>query len=402
MDALAVLRRPAFRWLVTARSVGIVGNAVAPVGLAFAVLDLTGSPGDVGIVVAARSVANVAVLLLGGVIADRTPRRTVLVASSAAAAATQAAIAAILVTGSATILLLALLSIANGAVAAISLPTTAAMVPDIVSTALLRPANAMLRLRLNAATVLGASAGGSIIALLGAAWGITIAAGAFALSALLFARLRASRTGDGVGRLRSSVVRELAAGWREFASRRWVWSVVVQFAVVNAAFIGATTVLGPWVADNTFGRRWWGLVVASQTIGLIVGAVLAMVWRPRRSLTVAGWLVTATALPLAALALDMGLPALIAAFGLAGVALEFFSVAWDHALQTRIPRPVLARVYSCDMLGSFLALPIGEAAVGPLAQSLGASGTLLGCAAAILLATMTASGLARWPGGGRK
>lgn len=90
------LRRQAYRRLLAARSAMVVGNAIAPIALAFAVLDTTGSPAALGLVVASRSVANVAVLLFGGIIADRLPRNIVLLCSSLAAAGTQAAAAAIL------------------------------------------------------------------------------------------------------------------------------------------------------------------------------------------------------------------------------------------------------------------------------------------------------------------
>ncbi|MGC8146202.1 MFS transporter, partial [Salmonella enterica] len=46
------LAHAAFRWLLAARTTSIVGNAVAPIALAFAVLDLTGSAADLGLVVA--------------------------------------------------------------------------------------------------------------------------------------------------------------------------------------------------------------------------------------------------------------------------------------------------------------------------------------------------------------
>ena len=169
-----VLAHAPFRWLLAARTVSIVGNAVAPIALAFAVLDLTGSPVDLGLVVAARSVANVAVLLFGGVIADRLPRDVVLVATSLGAAVTQAAVAALVLTGTATVPLLVVLSILNGAVAAVSLPTTAAMVPETVPEALLRPANAVIRLSINAGTIVGASAGAGMVALVGAGWGLAV------------------------------------------------------------------------------------------------------------------------------------------------------------------------------------------------------------------------------------
>ena len=121
-----------FRWLLTARTIAILGNAAAPIALAFAVLDLTGSAVDLGIVVASRSIANVAVLLFGGVIADRLPKHVLLVGTSLAAAGTQAVVAALVLSGSATIPLLVILSILNGAVAAVSFPASAAIVPQTV------------------------------------------------------------------------------------------------------------------------------------------------------------------------------------------------------------------------------------------------------------------------------
>jgi hypothetical protein len=55
-DALAPLRAREFRLLFGARVISFLGNAMAPVALAFAVLDLTGSKSDLGFVLAARQV----------------------------------------------------------------------------------------------------------------------------------------------------------------------------------------------------------------------------------------------------------------------------------------------------------------------------------------------------------
>ena len=385
------LRHAPFRWLVTARTVSIVGNAVAPIALAFAVLDLTGSPVDLGLVVAARSVANVAVLLFGGVLADRLPRDVLLVVTSLAAAATQATIAALVLTGSATVPLLVLLSILNGAVAAVSLPTTAAMVPETVPATELRPANAVIRLALNGGTIVGASAGAAVVAVVGAGWGLAIDAVGFALAALLFTRIRLPRRARDVDAEPTSVLADLRDGWAEFTRRRWVWTVVAQFTVLNAAFVGATTVLGPVVADGSFGRAAWGLVVSAQTVGLALGAVVALRWRPRRALGIGVATMAVTALPAAALGLVPTLPVLLVAFLLGGTALELFSIAWDHALQTNVPRELLSRVYSYDMVGSFVAVPLGEALVGPLAGVVGTPATLVGCAVVIVLATAVAA-----------
>ena len=88
--SLAPLRHRPFRWLVAGRTASMLGGAVASIALAFAVLDLTGSVRDLGLVIGARSLASVVFLLAGGVIADRFPRRPVMVVASTLAAATQA------------------------------------------------------------------------------------------------------------------------------------------------------------------------------------------------------------------------------------------------------------------------------------------------------------------------
>jgi predicted MFS family arabinose efflux permease len=388
VDRLGPLRHAPFRWLLAARTTSILGNAVAPIALAFAVLDLTGSAADLGLVVASRSVANVAVLLFGGVIADRLPRDVVLVGTSFAAAVTQGAVAALVITGSASIPSLVVLSVLNGAVAAVSLPAAGALVPDTVPAALLRPANAMLRLGLNSGSILGASAGAGLVALVGPGWGLAVDAAGFAVAGVLFSRMRLPRQSAETSKgERTSVLTDLREGWREFVIRRWVWIVVLQFAVLNAAFVGATAVLGPVVADATFGRAAWGLVVAALSVGLAVGAVIALRWRPRHALGIGVALMVVAAVPVVTLAIRPSVPALIVSFAVAGCAIEVFSIAWDQSLQTNVPREVLARVYSYDAVGSVVAVPFGEALVGPLAHSVGTAPTLLGCAVLIVLAT---------------
>lgn len=403
-DHRGPLAHGTFRWLLAARTTGVLGNAVAPIALAFAVLDLTGSAADLGLVVAARSIANVAVLLFGGVIADRLRRDVVLVGTSLAAAGTQAVVATLVITGSATIPLLVVLGVLNGAVAAVSLPAAAALVPETVPDGLLRPANALLRLGLNGGSVVGASAGAGIVAVVGPGWGLVIDAAGFAVAGVLYSRLRlpvrpgtpstgeadaGAGTGSGTG-AGSSVLADLREGWQEFTRRSWVWIVVAQFAVLNAAFVGATTVLGPVVADGSFGRAAWGLVIAAQTVGLGLGAVVALRWRPRHGLAVGVGLMAVTAMPVATLGLAPAVPTLVVAFLLGGVALEIFAISWDQSLQSNVSRASLARVYSYDMVGSFVAVPLGEVLAGPAAHHFGTRPTLLVCAAIIVTATLAA------------
>lgn len=381
------LRHSAYRRLLAGRTITTVGNAVAPIALAFAVLDLTGSVTMLGLVVGARSLANVAFLLLGGVLADRLPRPLVLVGSNLLSALTQAVVAALVLTGTAHVPTLLVLSACNGALSAISLPATAALTPQTVPTEILQQANAVMRIGANAALILGSAAGGALVAAVGPGWGLAVDAASFALSGAVFVGLRVPRVASGP---RTGIVTDLREGWGEFTARTWVWAVVVAFTVINAT-IGAMQVLGPAVADRTIGRGGWGLVLAAQTAGFVLGGLLALRARYEHPLRAAMLFMALEPLFLVGLGVAPRLPVLIPLAFLVGIGVEQFSVAWETSMQQHIPADKLARVYSYDMLGSFVAIPIGEVVAGPIAGGIGTTATLLGAAVLSLTAALTAA-----------
>ncbi|WP_150239012.1 MFS transporter [Nocardiopsis quinghaiensis] len=386
----APLRHPAFRGLALGRTLMAFGNGMASVALAFAVLDVTGSLTHVGLVVGARSVANVSLLLLGGVVADRLPRTLVLQGGCALAALSQGVLGGTLLAGAASLPLMVALSLVNGAAAAVNLPASAALTPQTVPRNLLRQANAVAGVGVQGGTFLGMSAGGVVVGLLGAGWAITVdgvlfaCAGAALLSVRVPPTARAGEAGS------ADVLRDLRDGWGEFVSRPWVWIIVLQFTVVNAGWSAVTAVLGPAIADETFGRTAWGLLMAANSVGLLVGGVLAARWQPRRALVFGTALVATHALPFLALTGPSPLPVLFAAMFVAGVAVEQFTVAWEVSVQENVPQEKLSRVYSYDALGSFVAMPVGQIAIGPFAESFGPGPALVLVSALTLLATLTA------------
>ncbi|MFC6018913.1 MFS transporter [Plantactinospora solaniradicis] len=384
---LAPLRHQPFRYLALGRAATMLGNSVAPIALAFAVLDLTGSVRDLGLVVGARSLTNVLFLLFGGVLADRLPRHAVMVVSCTLAAATQGAVAALVLTGTATIPALIALSAVNGVVTAFAWPAAAALVPQTVPAELLQSANALNRLGVNAAMIGGASLGGVLVAGVGPGWGLLVDAATFALAALAFARVRVTPVANR-DTSRPNPFRELREGWTEFVARSWVWVVVLGFLLINFAYASSINVLGPAVADETIGRRAWGLVLAAQTAGMVAGALFALRVRVRRLLLLGVLCMLADVLLLVGLAWTPGFALLLVTGFIAGAAVEQFSIAWETSMQQNIPADKLARVYSYDALGSFLAIPLGQIAIGPVALALGTGPTLLVAAGIVLLAVL--------------
>src|SRR5579884_631716 len=258
-----------FRVLFAGRTVSMLGSAMAPIALAFAVLDtLNGSSTDLGIVLASRQVAVVALLLIGGVFGDRLARHRVMVGSNAASGATQGIVAALLLTGHANVFSLATLSALSGAASAFFLPASSGIIPQTVPADQLQQANAVLRLGLNGTTIVGAALGGVIVAATspGAAIGVDAISFLVAAVALSTMRVRSNQPMK-----RSTVLFELREGWTDFRSRTWLWSIVLQFGVLSAAAGGAVNVLGPIVAKHHLGgAAGWGLVITAQTVGLIV------------------------------------------------------------------------------------------------------------------------------------
>jgi MFS family permease len=383
VSAFAPLRHAPFRFLVIGRTVNMIGNAVAPLALAFGVLDLTHSARDLGLVVAARSATNVLFVLFGGVIADRLPRRLVMIASALLAAATQGSIAALFFTGHATIPLLMGLGAVNGAVAAFSFPAVAAIQGQVVPDEIRQQANALNRLSINFVGVAGAAVGGVLVATIGSAWSITIDALTFAVSAVFFALIRVTDVRD-KSQPRESTLHELRVGWREFAARTWLWAVVLGFTVINAVLSGAVGVLGPTIADATFGRAWWGVVTGAELAGLFLGGLLVLRLKIRRFL-LAGVLAMAGVVPfVVVLGAAPYLPLVVAVALIAGFGIEIFGVSWETSMQRHVPADLLARVYSWDILGSIVAVPIGQVVAGSAADALGTEGALI--AAAVLSA----------------
>jgi MFS family permease len=386
VSTFAALRHSAFRLLLTGRTLSTLGNTIAPIALAFAVLDLTGSVTDLGLVVGTRTLVNVAFLLFGGVLADRLPRHLMMVGTSVLAAATQGTVAALILTHTATVPLLIALEAANGMVSALTMPASAAILPQTVPADQRQQANALSRLFFNAAAIVGAPVGGVVVATVGSGWGIAVDAATFVLAGACYAFLRVPRTATGAGR--KGIFADLLTGWTEFRSRTWLWAVVLGFCVVNACWSGGLYVLGPTVANTTFGRQAWGFVLAAQTVGMIVGALIAMRVRLRRMLFFGTACTALLALPMLVLgAAPLVIPLMTAAF-IAGVGLEQFAVAWETTMQEHIPPDKLARVYSYDMVGSFIAMPVGEVVAGPVAQATSVEGTLIGAAALVVLAVV--------------
>jgi MFS family permease len=372
--ALAAFRSKQFRLLFAGELVSLLGTAVAPVALAFAVLDLTGSATDLGFVLAAGWLPQIVFILIGGVLGDRLPRNLVMVGANLLSAAAQGASAGLLLAGVAQPWHLAVLAAARGTATALFYPAAQSVVPEVVEVELLQPANAILRLAQSGSTVAGAGLGGIAVAAVGPGWAIAFDAATYLASALILLPMHVPRVMAERG---ESIVRELIEGWNEFRSREWLWVIVLSASIGNIVMAASFSVLGPLIAKRDLGgAAAYGAIVASQSAGFIAGGLLSLRWRPGRPLLVSIVALVPTSLEIACFA-GVRITAVIAAVGFfAGVGQEVFGVNWVTAMQQHVPRRVLSRVNSYDALGSFVFIPLGLVIAGPLAARFGVTETL--------------------------
>ncbi|MFE5580015.1 MFS transporter [Kitasatospora sp. NPDC056531] len=376
-DRLAVLGEREFTRFFIGYTTSLLGSSMAPVAVAFSVLDSGGTGTDLGWVMAARILPVVLVLLAGGVIADRFGSRRLMLGSDVLRGLVQALFAGLLAAGHAPVWAMVALVAVWGIGEGLFMPAFGAILPDLVRRKeLLADGNTLLGLSRSVSTVAGPALAGLVTATRGPAAVLLIDAVTYGVGALALAGLRLpDRPGTDDG---TSMLRELRAGWSEFAARPWLWITTAQMGLFNLLVWAPFLVLGPLTAQRELGgARAWGLVMGVYGAGAVLGGLWMLGRRPGRPLAVATVAGLAWALPSAALAAGAPLVWVVAGALVAGVGSAVCGTLFSTTTQRWVPVELLGRLTSFGSLGAFVLGPLGLAAAGPLAARLGTGEVLL-------------------------
>jgi MFS family permease len=371
-ERLGALQERDFRLLFTGTMITTVGDRLAGIALAFAVLDVA-SATALGIVFAVRQGVQAVVVVAGGVLSDRLPRNLVLVGASLVQGAAQAATAACVLAGVGGVGAIVALQAVYGLGLGLVIPAEVGLVPQTVSPDRLQQANALQGLTRNVVGVLGPAVGGAIVVAGSPGVALAVDAASFLVCAELLRRIQvASRdTAHAPG-----FVAELREGWQEFVARTWLWASVVFFGIGNLAFAG-WIVLGPAIADERLGGAGpWAVILTAGGIGAVVGGVVAIRVRPRRPLVACTLAAVPISLQTLSLALSAPTTVIAAAAFVGGAGIAVHLTLWFTVFQQQVPERAQSRVASYDTLGSFVLMPLGMALVGPLADTIGIVETL--------------------------
>jgi MFS family permease len=357
-----------------------IGSGMAPVAIAFAVLQ-HGTASDLGLVSAAGLTPLVVLLLVGGVIADRFSRRVVMLSSDLLRTTAEIGLGVWIFMAPPPLWGFMALAAVVGVGSAFFNPALTGLVPQVVSSGRLLQANALNSLSGSVAGIIGPALAGIIIAVSNPGWavladGITYAVSVLSLYLISIEWVRSESV--------ETFLAQLQQGWTEFWSRTWLWVIVLEFSCVNVLIFAPLFVLGPVIAKQSLGGApAWGLILALEGAGAVLGGVVMLRWNPRRPLLTATVAPLSWIYPLVALALRA--PTFVIGVGcfIAGIGLTIFGTLWTTTMQREIPSEVLSRVSAYDWFGSLVFLPIGMAVVGPIQEACGMKTTMIG--AAVLL-----------------
>jgi MFS family permease len=375
---LPALREPAFRNLFAGQALSRLGDRIAPVALAFGVIDSGGSAADLGLVVAAGTIPFALFAIAAGVWGDRVPRRRVMIASDSVRAVVQVITGALLLSGSADVWMLAALAAVYGTGDAFFWPAMNGLLPETIESDRLQEANALLGTTQSASNILGPVIAGVLIAIADPGGAILLDAATFVVSIVFLLRIAPTALGAGASDSdNEGFVEQLRGGWREVRSRTWVWTGLIALAAYHVIVLPAVFVLGPILSERELnGASSWAIIVAGFGVGSVIGQVLIYrlpFRRPMRA-SMIGFVIASSQ----AAIIGSGLPvaAIAALEALTGVAVSIAFTLWETSLQQHIPSRALSRVSSYDFTASAGLMPIGLALAGPISDSIGLHTTL--------------------------
>ena len=390
---LGVLRHRNFRYLFLGQTASVVGDRAVVVAIALYVTQTTGSATDLGLILGFQTLPLVALVLFGGVWADRLPRHRIMITTDLARGALHALLAILILAGTVEIWQIVVIEAGFGAAMAFFQPAYTGLIPQTGPEELILEARALTQWSENLAFLLGPALATILVLTVGAGETFALDAATFILSAALLCFIHPRARGD--AKAPAPFTRELRDGWREVRARAWVWATIAAFTGAVLCVYAQWYALAPSIARDTYGHTGvFGVLEGVAGAGAVCGALVSIRWRPTHPLRTGLLLILGWPAESAAFALGAPLELVVVFAFASGVGFALFGVWWETALARHIPAHALSRVSAYDWMGSLALLPVGYLLAGPLASAFGAA-TVLGVGSLIGAALIGAALLPR-------
>ena len=359
---------PAYRRYWGSQLVSGIGSWAQGLAQAWLVLELTGSPVALGTVTMLQFLPMLVFPLLGGVIADRWPRRRLLIATQVVAL-TQAVVLGLLVWSGAiqfweVCVLAAVLGLSN----AFGNPAQQALVPEIVGPELVGNAVALNSVQFNVARILGGGVGGAAVAILGIAPALFLNAASFVPALVVLVLLRPAFAVP--SRLTGRMVSQIGDGLRYATADRSIRRTLALFGVVGLLGFNWTVAIPLLASSLNVGPAGYGAMSAGLGAGSLVSGLFLMRSRvPDERRLIAGAVGMGSMIVVLGLSSSFGVS--LAVMVLAGLAGIMATVTANTRLQMLSSNEYRGRVMSMFVMLMGGTTPIGGFLLGAIAQAQG-------------------------------
>ncbi|MHA6624527.1 MFS transporter [Pseudonocardia sichuanensis] len=366
-------RHREYRLLVVSMAASLFASGLWLVALVYQVIALGGGPAQLSVVATASAVGLLVSVLVGGVAADRLPKRAVLLGVEVVRVVSATAAGALAVTGALQLWQLAVIAFVLAAAEAFFFPAYSAILPTLLPSDELLAANGVEgTLRPIAQQALGPALAGVVVGAFAPGIALLLAAGIYALAAATLLVMRSVAVVPAADA--TSVLGDLAEGFRYLFRTGWLFASLAFATLYVLVLIGPIEVLLPFaVREQTGGgASSFALVLGTFGVGGALGSLVVSSWRlPRRYLTAMLLLWGAGAAPMALIGLTTQLWVMAAASFVVGFTGSAAMVIWGTLLQRRVPPHLLGRVSSLDFFVSLALMPVSMAVAGPVGEWLG-------------------------------
>lgn len=369
-STLAAFRSRDFRLLWSGQAISFLGDAAFLVALGWRVTDLTGKASSLGYVLALQSLAMLTTLLLGGVLADRYPRRLLMISSDVSRAIVVGIFFVIDATGHLSLPVILVLAGCFGLADGFFQPAFSGIVPLMVESELLPSANSWLGIARQGSAVVGPAIAATLYGTVGpsSVWAIETVSFLVSAGAVWLARPRTIPDEPLPG-----IRHEFIEGFRYVISVPWIWTGIAVATFVLMIAMAPFNALLPRIVRDHYGRGVgsYGLLFSLMALGMVVGSLLYARWHPRRRrvlICFSSFGINDIGIVVVGLSPWYWL-ALIAVVW-RGFWIGLGGSAWTTLVTELVPERLLSRVFSFDFFGSLGLTPVGYIVAATLATTI--------------------------------
>ena len=360
-----------YRLFWTGQLISLMGTWMQDTALALLVLHLTNSPLALGLTMTIRFTPALLLSLVGGVLADRLPKRATLIGTQSIQLAVALALAVLASTNAITVGLIYALAALRGTVDAVDMPTRQAFIAEMVGTKDLPNAVALNSMQFNVARIVGPAIGAIVIATVGLAACFYLNAASFLAVIIAYSIMRESQLFAAARASGEGVLLQVRQGVRYAAATPDVLVILMVMAAIGTFGYNFQTML-PLLSTYVLhsGATGLSILLASMGIGSVV-AGLVVAYRGTatlRLLLVAAAVFTALLFVVGFSRWEPVTAILVLLMGACGV---LFMTTANTRLQLVVPGHMRGRVMGMYALLFVGTTPIGSALVGTLAQRTG-------------------------------